>query len=156
MKKFPCRDTAIIPSLSLIQNHYGYVTENDMEELSRILNLPEARIFSVASFYSMLRLKAAGKYHIQVCTNLSCSLDDRESLFDYISKKLHITEGETTPDGLFSVESVECLGSCGYAPAMLVNSVHYENLDFDKVDKIIESIRKKEYGLVKYIKKRMG
>ena len=115
-----------------------------MEDLSEILNLPEARIFSTASFYSMLNLKPGGKYHIQVCTNVSCSLIEKETLFDYISKKLGIREGESTPDGLFSLEAVECLGACGYAPAMMINADHYENLDFNKADEIIDSIREYE------------
>ena len=144
MKKFPCRDSALLPSLCLIQKKNGYVSESDMEYLSGILNLPEARIFSTASFYSMLNLKPGGKYHIQVCTNVSCSLIEKETLFDYISKKIGIRGGESTPDGLFSLEAVECLGACGSAPAMMINADHYENLDFNKADEIIDSIRKHE------------
>ncbi|GBD96190.1 NADH-quinone oxidoreductase subunit 2 [bacterium BMS3Abin06] len=144
MKKFPCRDSALVPSLCLIQKENGYISGSDMEDLSEILNLPEARIFSTASFYSMLNLKPGGKYHIQVCTNVSCSLIEKETLFDYISKKLGIREGESTPDGLFSLEAVECLGACGYAPAMMINADHYENLDFNKADEIIDSIREYE------------
>ena len=144
IKKFPCGDSALVPSLCLIQKENGYISESDMERLSEILNLPEARIFSAASFYSMLRLSPGGKYHIQVCTNISCSILEKETLFDYISKKLSIRGGESTPEGLFSLEAVECLGACGYAPAMMINADYYENLDFNKVDAIIDSIRKHE------------
>ncbi len=140
MKKLPCRDSAVLPSLSLIQKQNGYISESDMETLSGILKFPEARIFSAASFYSMLSLKRRGKYHIQVCSNVACSLPETGSLFDYVSDKLCIADGETSPDGLFSLESVECLGSCGYAPVMMINMEHYENLRFEKVDEIIESI----------------
>jgi len=142
MKKFPCRDSAVLPSLSFIQKTKGHISEEDMRELSGILQFSEARIFSAASFYSMLRLKPKAKYHIQVCTNVSCSLLETEPLFDYISGKLGIGDREATQDGLFSLESVECLGSCGYAPAMMINDEHYENLNFEKVDEIIEKIIK--------------
>ena len=142
MKKFPCRDSAVLPSLSFIQKTKGHISEEDMRELSGILQFSEARIFSAASFYSMLRLKPKARYHIQVCTNVSCSLLETESLFEYISRKLGIGDGETTPDDLFSLESVECLGSCGYAPAMMINTDHYENLSFERVDEIIELIRR--------------
>ncbi|HDH53663.1 MAG TPA: NAD(P)H-dependent oxidoreductase subunit E [Nitrospirae bacterium] len=144
IKKFPCGDSALVPSLCLIQKENGYISGSDMEYLSEILNLPEARIFSAASFYSMLHLSPRGKYHIQVCTNISCSILEKETLFDYISKKLSITDGESTQDGLFSLEAVECLGACGYAPVMMINADHYENLDFNRMDKIIDLIREYE------------
>jgi NADH-quinone oxidoreductase E subunit len=142
IKRLPCRDSAVVPSLSYIQKVKGFISESDMEDLAVILQFPQARIFSAASFYSMLKLKPKAKYHIQVCTNVSCSLIETETLFDYISGKLGIGDGETSLDGLFSLEAVECLGSCGYAPAMMINTEHYENLSFEKVDEIIESIRR--------------
>lgn len=144
IKKLPCRDTAVVPALSYIQKVNGHISESDMEALAVILQFPEARIFSAASFYSMLKLKPKARVNIQVCTNVSCSLIETETLFDYISGKLGIGDGETTPDGLFSIEAVECLGSCGYAPAMMINTEHYEDLSFDKVDGIINAIRENE------------
>ena len=144
IKKLPCRDSAVVPSLSYIQKVKGHISESDMEDLAVILQFPEARIFSVASFYSMLKLRPKARYHIQVCTNVSCSLLETETLFDHISGKLGIGDGETTPDGLLSLESVECLGSCGYAPAMMINTEHYENLSFNKADEIIDAIKEKE------------
>ncbi|MEW6602333.1 MAG: NAD(P)H-dependent oxidoreductase subunit E [Nitrospirota bacterium] len=142
VKKLPCRDTAVVPALSYIQKVNGHISESDMEELAVILQFPQARIFSAASFYSMLKLRPKARYHIQVCTNVSCSLLETEPLIDYISGKLGIGNGESTSDGLFSLESVECLGSCGYAPAMMINTDHYENMSFDKVDEIIDKIRR--------------
>lgn len=142
MKKFPCKESALVPSLSLLQKQNGYISESDMQELSGILKLPEAWIFGTASFYSMLSLKPRGKYHIQACTNVVCSLIEKETLFDHISSKLNINEGETTPDGLFSLESVECIGACGNAPAIIINSEYHENLSFEKVDEIIDDIKK--------------
>lgn len=142
MKKFICSETALLPSLCLIQKLNGHISEDDMEELSKILDLPEARIFSTASFYSMLSLNPRGRYHIQVCTNVTCSITDKTTLFEYISNKLGITGGESTPDGLFSLESVECIGACGNAPAIIINSEYHENLSFEKVDEIIDDIKK--------------
>lgn len=142
IQKLPCRDSAVVPALSYIQKENGHISESDMEDLAIILQFPQARIFSAASFYSMLKLKPKARHHIQVCTNVSCSLLDTAPLIDHISGKLGIAEGEMTPDGLFSLEAVECLGSCGYAPAMMINTEHYENLSFEKADEIIESIMK--------------
>ncbi len=142
--KLPCRDSAVVPALSYIQKEKGHISESDMEDLAVILQFPQARIFSAASFYSMLKLRPKARYHIQVCTNVSCSLLETEPLIDYISGKLGIGDGETTPDGVFSLEAVECLGSCGYAPAMMINSEHYENISFKKADNIIDSIKEKE------------
>ncbi|MBI5408335.1 MAG: NAD(P)H-dependent oxidoreductase subunit E [Nitrospirae bacterium] len=144
IRKFPCRDSALVPSLSLIQRENGYVSEADMEELAKILRLSEARIFSVASFYTILSLKPIGKYHIQVCSNVVCSLLDGYPLVDYIAKILGIREGETTPDGMFSLASVECLGSCGYAPALQINMEHYENLTYERIEEIVEMLRSGE------------
>lgn len=144
MIKFPCIDSAILPSLTLIQERKGFVSQSDMEELARMLKFSEARIFSVASFYTMLKLKPQGKYHLQVCTNVSCSLVKEKTMMEHLSQRLGISDGGTTGDGLFSLEAVECLGSCGYAPAIMINAEHYENLDFDRVDQILESLREKE------------
>lgn len=146
MRHYPCKDSAVLPSLEIVQKQHGYVSERDMEELARILNFPEARIFSVASFYSMLNLRPRGKHHIQVCTNVACSLLQADSLFEHISKKLGIRGGETTADGLFSLESVECIASCGYGPAIMINEDRYENIDVKNIDDLIQSLGEKEHG----------
>ncbi|MBI5739333.1 MAG: NAD(P)H-dependent oxidoreductase subunit E [Nitrospirae bacterium] len=145
--RFPKKESAVLPALAMIQKRSGRIIEDDMEEIARIMNLPEARVFSAASFYSMLSLKRIGKYHIQVCNNIVCSLLGSESLWDHISERLGITEGEITDDGLFSISSVECLGSCGYGPAMQINMDHYENMTVEKTDYIIDSIRRGEWWL---------
>lgn len=144
VSRFPSKESALLPALALLQKKNGYIAEDDLVELSKIMNLSEARVFSTASFYSMLSLKKIGRYHIQVCMNVVCSLLNGSSLLSYISEKLGIREGEVTPDGLFSLASVECLGSCGYAPAVQINMEHYENISIEKMDGIIEAIKKKE------------
>lgn len=145
MSRFPQKESALLPALSMIQKKNGRITETDLEDIAVIMNIPEARVFSTASFYTMLSLKRIGRYHIQVCTNIVCSLLEGEALIDYISNKIGIHEGEITPDGLFSIASAECLGSCGHAPAMQINLDHYENMTHEKVDEIIDSIRKGEW-----------
>jgi len=139
--RYPCKDTAILPALNLIQREKGYISKEDMREVSRILGFPEARIFSVASFYSRLRLTRVGKYHIQVCSNVSCHLSGSDVLFSHISNILGIDEGGVTPDGLFSLERVECLGSCGYGPAMQINCTHFENINPEDAERIINALR---------------
>lgn len=146
MRKYPCKDSAVLPSLEMVRTQNGYVSERDMEELARILNFPEARIFSVASFYSMLKLKPGGKHHIQVCANVPCSLLQADSLFEHISEKLGIRDGETTADGLFSLETVECIASCGSAPAIMINDERYENIDLINIDDLIGALREKEHS----------
>jgi NADH-quinone oxidoreductase E subunit len=142
--RFPKKESALLPVLTLLQKRNGYISENDLKNISGILDVPEARVFSAASFYTMLRLKPAGKYHIQVCTNVVCALLGSDQLFDYLSKKLSVHEGEITPDGLFSITAVECLASCGNAPVMQINMEYHENLDTGKVDEIIDSIKRRE------------
>ena len=139
--RYPCKDTAILPALNLVQREKGYISKEDMRDISRILGFSEARIFSVASFYSRLRLKRVGRYHIQVCSNVSCHLSGSDVLFSHISNILGIDEGEITPDGLFSLERVECLGSCGYGPAMQINCTHFENINTEDAERIIDALR---------------
>jgi len=144
MERFPERGSALLPALCYLRDRDGYVSKEGMMSIAVILDLPDARVFSVASFYSMLNLEPEGKYIIQICTNLVCTLLTENPLLEYISNSLGIREGEVTPDGLFSIREVECLGACGYAPAMQINEERYENLTFEKVDEIIGSIRSSE------------
>jgi len=143
-RKYPCTDTGILPSLLLIQNHCNYVSRDDIAQLALIMKFPEARIFSVASFYSMIRLVQKGKYNIQVCHNVSCALFREESLLPYLTEKLGIIEGQTTADGMFSIETVECLGSCGYPPALMINMDHYENMTCADAGRMIDEIVQRE------------
>lgn len=140
--RFPEKESVILPALCYLQNTEGYVSKEGMRSIAHILNVPEARVFSAASFYSMLNLKPEGKYIIRICTNVVCTLLVDDPLLEYISNSLGVREGEVTPDGLFSIEGVECLGACGKAPAMLVNSELYENVTYEMVDGLIDSIRK--------------
>jgi len=144
--KFPDNESALLPVLLLLQNANGYVSGKDMEILSGMLNISQSRIYSTASFYSMLNLKPLGKYNIQVCTNVVCTLLTPNPLLEYITKCIGIKIGETTSDGLFSLVGVECIGACGNAPAMMINLDRYENVTFDDVDEIIGLIREEGSG----------
>ena len=143
-ERFPEKESAILPALCYLQNTHGYVSEEGMRTLAVILRVSEARIFSAASFYSMLNLEPEGKYIIQICTNVVCTLLTENPLLEYISNSLGIRPGEVSSDGLFSIQKVECLGACGYAPAMDINNDRYENLTFEKLDEILGSIKKGE------------
>ena len=142
--RFPERESAILPALCYLQNRDGYVSEEGMKSIAVILNMSEARVFSAASFYSMLNLAPEGKYIIQICTNVVCALLTENPLLEYISDSLGIRAGEITSDGLFSMKAVECIGACGYAPAMMINEDRYENLTFEKVNGIIDAIRDRD------------
>jgi NADH-quinone oxidoreductase E subunit len=140
--RFPYRKSAILPSLHLVLKEKNYVKEEDLRQVAEILELPPIEVFETASFYTMFPTKRIGKYHIQVCTNLSCSLLGAEELVSYLENKLKIKAGETTSDGIFTLATVECLGSCGTAPVMQVNDEYYENLTKEKVDQILNSLSK--------------
>ena len=114
----------------------------DIEELSRVMDLPASAIQEVATFYTMFNKKPTGKYHIQVCCNVTCAMKKGRELTDYILKKLDLEEGEVSNDGLFTVSRVECLGSCDTAPVLQVNFDYHENLDEKKVDLLLDQLRK--------------
>lgn len=138
--QYPEKNSVIIPALHLIQDEYGWVPPATMRQLAQLLNIASNRIFGVASFYSMFNKQPVGKYHIQVCRNISCSLNGSKQILDHITKKLGIKPGEVTTDGNFSIATVECLGSCGTAPVIMINDVYYENLTVNKVDQILKSL----------------
>ena len=140
--RFPHRKSAILPSLHLALKKSNYICQEDLRQVAEILELPLIEVFETASFYTMFPRKKVGQYHIQVCTNLSCSLLGAEELVEYLQNKLKIKVGETTSDGAFTLSKVECLGSCGTAPMMQINEDYYENLTKEKVDRILDDLIK--------------
>ncbi len=139
-KKYPSKRSAVLPSLYIAQEEQGYVTQEAMAEIAKILELPPNQVFESATFYTMYNKKPVGKYHIQVCTNLSCSLLGAEHIVEYISRKIGTASGETTSDKKFTLSTVECLGSCGTAPMMQLNDDYHEDLTEEKIDKILDSL----------------
>jgi NADH-quinone oxidoreductase E subunit len=127
-----------LPALHLAQRDYGgWLPEEALDAVAAVMGLPATRVAAVASFHSMLRRRPVGRHLIQVCTNISCSLLGAEDLVWYLERKLGIHTGETTEDGRFTLVEVECLGSCGTAPAMQVDDQYYENLTEETVDQIL-------------------
>ncbi len=138
--KYPEPKSVVMPALSLVQQEKGWLSPESLADVAEFLGVPPAEIGGVASFYTMYRLKPMGKYLIQICTNVSCSLLGAEHLAVYLRQKLGIAEGETTRDGRFSWVQVQCLGSCGTAPVMQINDTYYENLTEEKIDKILKEL----------------
>jgi NADH-quinone oxidoreductase subunit E len=141
--RYPQRKTAILPAMHVVLKEIGYYNQTILKQIAELLELSELEVSETVSFYTYFPREGVGKYHIQVCTNLSCSLLGAEELVRYLEDKLKIKAGETTPDGLFTLSMVECLGSCGTAPVMQINQTYYENLTKAKVDQILEDLRKK-------------
>ena len=139
--QYPEDKAAIMPVLWLAQKKWGWLSSDVMKYVGDLLNLPYSHVKGVVSFYTMYFDKPMGKYHVQVCTNVSCMLRDGENIYKHISEKLKIGHNERTDDGLFSLEEVECLGACGGAPMIAINEDYYENVDIETVDKIIEELK---------------
>ena len=132
-----------MPTLLFVQDEVGYLSDEAIAEVAKRVELTELEVRNVISYYSMLTLKPKGKFNIQVCTNICCMLRGGESIFDHCKKKLGIGHKMTTPDGMFSLEEVECIGACSWAPAMQVNYDFHENLTPEKVDDILDNYRHK-------------
>ncbi len=135
---YPVKRSALVPMLLYAQDDIGYVSDAVVTEIAQRLDLLELDVRNVLSYYSMLRTKPAGKYNVQVCTNISCMLRGGYEILDHCKHKLGIGHKGVTPDGTFSLEEVECIGACCWAPAMQVNYDFHDELTRDKVDVIFE------------------
>jgi len=143
LKKYTSRKD-MIAALQDIQKTFGYISEENAEELSKKINTPLVEISGVATFYNMFRLKPIGKHHISICRGTACHVQGSESLLKYVETLLKIKAGELTPDGLFSLEAVNCIGACAKAPAMMIDEIVYGQLDEKKIKHIIDEIKAKE------------
>lgn len=138
---YPDSKAVLLPVLWMIQEKYGWISTDAMKFVGDLLNIPYEHILGVVSFYTMFNDKPVGKIHLQICTNVSCMLRGGYELFMYVSDKLGIKNKETTADGMFTIEEVECLGSCATAPMMQVNNKeYYENLTKEKIDELIRAL----------------
>jgi NADH-quinone oxidoreductase subunit E len=138
--RFPNPKALTIPVLWMVQEEQGWISDESVGEIAKVLDLPVNHVYGVVSFYTMFNRKPVGKYHIQMCTNISCQLLGAEKLSDHICRKLNIKLGETTPDKKFTVTEVECLGSCGTAPMMQINDDYHENLTESKIDELLSKL----------------
>jgi NADH-quinone oxidoreductase subunit E len=141
--RYPLKRSAIVPLLVFAQDEIGYVSDEAIEEIARRVEVLPIEVIEDVGYYSMLHRQPIGKYNFQVCTNVSCQLRGGEEILAHCSKRLGIGHNQTTADGQFSLEEVECLGACCGAPAMQVNYDYYENLTAERVDRLIGELRGK-------------
>jgi len=135
------RASAIMPVLWLAQQRFGFISQEAIELTARSIDVPEPNVAGVATFYTMFHLEPVGKYVLQVCCTLSCSIMGAERIVAHMEKKLGIKVGETTPDGKFTLKKVECLASCGTAPMLQVNERKFdERLDEAGVDRLLDGL----------------
>jgi NADH-quinone oxidoreductase subunit E len=134
--------SAVVPMLLYAQDEVGSITPELVEEVARRTGTSALQIDEVVTYYSMLHRKPLGKHHIQVCTNISCLLTGGGELWDHACKKLGIGNKEVTPDGQFSLEEVECIGACSWAPAIQVNYEFRHDMTPEKLDRLIDELRK--------------
>lgn len=142
--KYPDKRSLVMGAMWEVQRARGWkLTKEDLEDIAKILDISPVEVQAAASFYTMYNVveQIGGRYHIQVCQNISCTLLGAEHLIAHLGKTLGIEPGETTGDKRFSLTTVECLGSCGTAPMMQVNDDYYENLTVEKVDEILERLK---------------
>jgi NADH-quinone oxidoreductase subunit E len=139
---FPDKLSLILPCLYLAQKDTGVVDTASMEYIASRIGSPIelSQVYGVATFYTMYNKKAVGKFHVQICENISCYIMGNDQITNHLCRNFGIQKGETTKDKKFTVTGVQCLGACGYAPMMQINEKYYENLTLEEVDKIINSL----------------
>lgn len=140
-KKYPTSLAAVMPVIYIAQDQNGFVSDEVMEEIANILSIDKVNVLGVVTFYTMYHTKQMGKYHIQVCTNVSCMLRGAFDIWEGVKSKLNLDNLQVTHDGRFSLEEVECMGACGYAPMIAVNEDYFENLNKEKVFEILDSLK---------------
>jgi NADH-quinone oxidoreductase subunit E len=143
VKKYPFKRSALVPMLLYAQDEVGYLSDSVIAEVAQRIGITELDVRNVATYYSMLRFKPVGRYNIQVCTNISCMLRGGYELLARFQQELGINKGETTADGLFSLEEVECIGACSWAPAVEINYDFHDELEPDRVPEILSTYRAK-------------
>ncbi|MGH9589658.1 MAG: NADH-quinone oxidoreductase subunit NuoE [Terracidiphilus sp.] len=143
VEKYPVKRSALVPMLLYAQDEAGYLSDAVIAEVARRIGLTELDVRNVASYYSMLRFKPAGKYNVQVCTNICCMLRGGNDIYDRFREELGVNHKGVTPDGLFSLEEVECIGACSWAPAIQVNYDFHDELKPENVPGILAAYRDK-------------
>lgn len=138
---YPRKEASLLPVLHLAQQELGYISSEAERWVAEMLGIKPIKVREAVTFYTMFYQEKLGKYHIQVCSNLTCSLLGSEKLIDYLMEKLNIQMGQTTLDGMFTLSTVECLGACEEAPCMQINFDYYGNLNKKKVDSILAGLK---------------
>lgn len=145
--KYPDKLAATLPALHIAQREFGFTSLDAMKAVAKALSIPEGHVFGVASFYTMYQKQPVGKYHLQVCTNISCALSGGAQLLEKVCQRAGVQPGEgPSKDGLWSVEEVECLAACGSGPCLQVNhDIYDEYVDERKLDEIMQACKRGEY-----------
>jgi NADH-quinone oxidoreductase subunit E len=138
--RYPVKRSALLPVLFLVQQELGYVPDEAVHAVARWLDLTYLDVATTMSFYTMFHRRPIGRYHIQVCRNVSCYLCGGDAIREHLERRLGIRCGETTPDGRFTLSEVECIGACSWAPAMQINVTFYHHLTPERVDEILASL----------------
>jgi len=140
-KRYPTSQALMLPVLWMVQEQEGYISEDSMKYVASLLHIPFGHILGVVSFYTMLQKDRIGKYHIEVCTNVSCMLRGSGKILEHIEQRLGLKVGETSPDMKWTLSEAECMGSCGTAPMLAIGDEYYENLTLEKIDKLIDNLK---------------
>ena len=140
--RFPAgfESSLVLPCLRRVQEDRGYVGDADIDALVEYLGVPRIQIEEVLSFYTQFRREPVGRWHLQVCRNVSCSMRGAEAMLEHLGGRLGIAPGSTTADGRFTLSTVECLGSCGTAPVLMFNETYHEDMSPDRLDALIEGL----------------
>jgi len=141
VNRYPEKKSAILPVLYMAQKEFGHLSQEAIEYVANLMDIPAARLYGIVTFYTMLYMRPMGRHHLQVCRTLPCALRGSERITDHLKRKLGINLGETTPDGKFTLSEVECLASCDTAPVMQINDDYCENLSEEKIEKIFENLK---------------
>lgn len=144
---YPQSRSAVMPLLYIAQEELGFIDQRAVQWVAARLALPPVQVWEVATFYTMYYKRPVGKYHIQVCRTLPCALRGARWLSDFIQQRIGVKVGEVSPDGMWSFEEVECLGSCGTAPMCQINDLYFENLSPEKVTQLLERIEREQPDL---------
>lgn len=139
--RYPNKQAALLPVLHVAHQEFGFISPDTERAVAALLELRPIKVREVVTFYTMFSRQPLGKYHIQVCSNLSCTLMGMDSVLDHLRERLKIEVGKTTPDKKFTLTTVECLGACEQAPCMMVNFDYHGNLDKKKIDNILNQLK---------------
>jgi NADH-quinone oxidoreductase subunit E len=142
-QRFPAgfESAMVMPCVRRIQEDRGFIADSDIDGLVEYLGVPRMQIEEVLSYYTQFRRAPIGRWHVQTCRNVTCSMRSAEKLIDHLSRKLGVKPGQTTPDGRFTLSTAECLGSCGTAPVVMVNDTYHENMSIEKLDALLGELK---------------
>jgi NADH-quinone oxidoreductase E subunit len=140
-KRYPASQAALLPVLWIAQEQEGWISEEMMRYVGKLLDLPFGHVLGVVTFYSMYNSRKLGKYHIEVCTNVSCMLRGSDKILETIEHRCGVKPGQTSADGKWTVSEVECMGACGGAPMLSIGEEYYEDLTPEKTEKILSSLK---------------